>query len=371
MNKILDLISNFFEIKNEEKESETVEESVKEEDQKKGERVIKLTEVIDFVRELEAYYTNDIFKKRTDYINNSLTEDWGIFLKKKIQEYEFAVKLIIEIKEKLLEKERSCKDLYGKVSYSFFDELENEKFNLIFQEAFEIVEELMIVNVIPELDHVIRNRLVSYQQNWKLDDKNLSEITSLRIIERKGNIETYQFGNFQKEVIDTGMTKELLPQQLRAIKKMKVQVSFKNPFIDTVWIRCVTVNRQQLEFLKKTTAFVNDWEDNSQDNLIYDIVQYSEIEYYIRAIVQLILARKDYIVITIINPNISILPFIKEAIEIDDASRKVKVTNKMTFLLSERTKYDDNLQFAYLSKRHSLQKLDFHSFNDFVRKFLK
>ena len=34
---------------------------------------IKLSEVTDFIRELESYYTNDIFKERSEFINANLS----------------------------------------------------------------------------------------------------------------------------------------------------------------------------------------------------------------------------------------------------------------------------------------------------------
>ena len=321
---------------------------------------------------MEAYYTNDIFKQRSAYINNSLTEEQAIFLKKKIKEYEVAVKLITEIKEKLLEKERGCKELWGKASYSFYSELENAKLKDTFEEAFEIVKQLTAVNVIPELDEIISKRLISYKKSWKLDEKDIPKNTSLRIIKREENIETYQFGDFQKKVIDEDSMKELLPEQLSTINKMTVQLSFKDPSVSNIWIRCAVIKRHQLEFLKKSTIFPNDWENDRKEEIIFDIVDCCDIEYYIRAIMQLLISRKDYLVISIINPNATFSQIVKDVVEVDLQNRKVKIIDKMTFLLSERTgAYGDNLQVAYISRKQNLQKLMFFSFSDFVGNFLK
>lgn len=372
-NKIIELISDFFNIdekneeNNESKENITVEPEV----QEQAEQQVELSSVIDFVRELEAYYTNDIFKKRSAYINNSLTEDEAIFLKKKIKEYEVSVKLITDIKEKLIEKERGCKELWGKTSYSFYSELENAKLKNTFEEAFEIVKQLTAVNVIPELDDIISKRLITYKKSWKLDE-NIPKNTSLRIIKREGNIETYQFGAFQKKVIDEDLGKELLPEQLSAINKINIQLSFKDPSVSNVWIRCAVIKRRQLEFLKKSTIFPNDWENDASEEIIYDIVDCCDIEYYIRAIMQLLISKKDYLVISIINPNSTFSRIVKDDVEVDLENRRVKIIDKMNFLLSERTGvYGDNLQVAYISRKQNLQKLMFFSFSDFVGNFLK
>lgn len=337
-------------------------------------RVDKTPEIatlIDFVRELEAYYTNDIFKAKSSYINQELSEDQVSFLKKKIQMYEIAVHMITNIKENLLEKERSCQELWGKTSYSFYEELEKIKMKDIFSEVFEIAQQLTTVNVIPELDTIIEKRLFFYKESWEIEGKDIPINTSVRIIEKKGNIEKYQFGKFTKEIIEEGSGKVLSPEQLSAIKNLKVKISFENPARDNLWIRCTTINRRQLEHLKKTTFFENDWENGLKDEFVYDIVQYDEIEYYIRAVMELILPRKDFVVISIVNPNMFFSQLTKDSVFVDLENRKVKVIDRMKFLLRERTgEYGDNLQFEYVSRKQNLSEINFQPYKDFINNFL-
>lgn len=371
-NKILERISKFFELDEESEEDKKAENEVIEETQVRTEKYIELSVVIDFIRELEAYYTNDLFKQKANYINSILSDDQKIFLKKKIQEYEIAVKLIAEIKDGLLHKERECKELWGKTSYSFYNELEKVKLKTILDDTFNIVKQIVSINVVPELDEIIIKRLEMYKNSWKIDCTTLPKNTSLRIVERKGKIETYQFGDFRKEIIDVNQKNELLPAQLSAIKKIEVQILFQEPAVDSIWIRCTAIERQQLEYLKRSTFFLNDWENGIENEIVYDIVKCCDIEDYIRAILQLLLARKSYVIISIINPNSNIFQLLKDTVEVDIQNSKVRVVDQMAFLLPERTGvYGDNLQFECVSRKQKLEKLSFCSFKDFVDNFLK
>ena len=378
-NKILSIIYDFFEIDKEKGEDEikqntttNVCENTEVEQQERVDKRIELSIVIDFVREIEAYYTNDIFKQKSDYINNSsLSDNQVIFLNKKIKEYEEAVKLIIDIKEKLLKKENGYKELWRKTSYSFYNELEDIKLKEILYDSFEIVKQLAVVNVAPELDEIIKKRLESYKKSWKIEGVIIPKNASVRIIGRKENIDIYQFGEFQKEIIDIDSSVDLLPEQISAIKKLKVKILFENPANNYIWIRCATINRTQLEYLKKTTFFKNDWENGIEEELIYDIVDCSDIEFYIKSMVQLLLPRKSYIIISIVNPNYEILQIVKDAIVMDMEKRRVKIIDKMSFLSQERTGiYKDNLQIECVSRKYGLEELCFQSYIDFISKFL-
>lgn len=369
-NKILDTIYNFFEI--DKKNNNATENPVTEtENEVREEKQIEISVVIDFVRELEAYYTNDIFKQKSDYINDvSLTDDQVKFLKKKIQEYEYAVKLIVGIKEELLQIDRGYKELWRKSSYSFYDELESAKLKDILFEAFKVVKQLAAINAIPDLDEIIRKRLVSYQKSWNLEGEDIPKNTGLRIIDKKDNIETYRFGDFQKEIIESSSYHNLLIEQLRAIRNLKIKLLFESPANNNVWIRCTTINRQQLEYLKRTTFFYNDWENVVRDEIVFDIVECNDIEYYVRAMLELLLPRKSYVIISIMNPNFEILDLLKDVIEVDSQNRKVKIIDKMAFLLPERTGYKDNLQIECVSRKQRLEEITFKSYSDFINKFI-
>lgn len=364
-NKILKLISGFFEVDKENKKDKSENVSVSSNTNERNSAIVELAEVIDFIRELEAYYTNDIFKLKSSYISNSLLEDELILFRKKAQQYEIFIKVIIEIKEKLIEKERECKELWGKASYSFYEELENAKLQDVYRKAFEIVIQINCINIIPELDEIIKKRLEMYKESWKMYDCCIPRNTSLRLTKRNGNIETYQFGDFTKDIIDTNLEKDLLPEQLSAINKLKI--SFQKPPLGDVWIRCVVIGRKQLEFIKRTTIFKNDWENGIEEEIVYDIVNCQDVEYYIKAMLQLLLLRNSYVIISIINPNDNML----DCVEMNLEQKRVRVIDKMKFLLSERINYGDNLQFEIISKKSSLEKLKFHSYSNFIKNFLK
>lgn len=367
-NKILKMLTEIFEPN---ERSEDLENTVssKQEENESEEETIKLSVVIDFVRELEGYYINDIFKKRSSFMNDSITDEQASFLKKKIRQYEISLQEITNIKNKLLEKERNCRELWAKSSYSFYSELETDKLKNVFYEVFEIIRFLLLINVNPELDDIIERRLETYKESWNIVNVSVEKNTTLRIMAMNNGIETYVFGDFKKQIISA--KDELSLEQLELIRKLKIKFSFANP-INRYWIHCSTISRTQLNFLKKTTVFPNDWEQNRENQIIYDIVEQNQIDYYIKAILQLLLNRKDFVLISLINPNEAFYEKVKNAIEIDSENKIVKVSDPMKFLFQERNGvYEDNLQFAVISKKKKLETLCFCSFKDFQSNFLK
>ena len=342
-------------------------------DQKQNEDTpIKLSEVTDFIRELESYYTNDIFKERSEFINANLSEDEIVLLKKRIAEDEGALEDISCIKDKVIEQERSCSEIWGKSSYSFYDKLESRKLEEIFKETFEIIKKLVDANVKEELDEIIVDRLEVYYKSWKIGSEFTIPInTGLRIksrsLNKKTNLkeEVYQFGVFQKRVIAEDEN-TLLKEQIEALKKMQIQIS-ELANTQSVWIRCVTITREQLNFIKKTLVFPNDWEVGENDKLTYDIVNTEELEYYIRSVLQLILSKKDYVLISMLIPNSNLLQGI---VRVDDAERKVTILDKEKYVLMERNGAYNNLKFNFISRKEDLRQLSFISYEIFVKPFL-
>lgn len=343
-------------------------------DQKQNEDTpIKLSEVTDFIRELESYYTNDIFKERSEFINANLSEDEIVLLKKRIAEDEGALEDISCIKDKVIEQERSCSEIWGKSSYSFYDKLESRKLEEIFKETFEIIKKLVDANVKEELDEIIVDRLEVYYKSWKIGSEFTIPInTGLRIksrsLNKKTNLkeEVYQFGVFQKRIIAEDEN-TLLKEQIDALKKMQIQIS-ELANTQSVWIRCVTITREQLNFIKKTLVFPNDWEVGENDKLTYDIVNTEELEYYIRSVLQLILSKKDYVLISMLIPNSNLLQGI---VRVDDAERKVTILDKEKYVLMERNgAYKNNLKFNFISRKEDLRQLSFISYETFVKPFL-
>lgn len=368
--KVLKAIADFFILEEDEEETQD-KEVVESKEQERTDKPIELSEVIEFIRELESYYTNDIFKEKSEYIDSVLSEPEIIFFQKKIKGYEIAMKSIVDIKEKLLEKERGFRELWGKATYSFYNELEKQKLKETLEESYEIVSQINAINVIPELDSIIQKRIETYQKSWNIISNNIPRNTSLRIISRIGNIETYQFGQYQKQIIDSQNYHELLPEQINAIKDSSIKLKFKQPTKSGIWIHCATIERNKLEYVKRTTIFTNDWEEAMANQIVYDIVEYQNIEYYIKSILQLLLPRKTYVIMSIINPNEEIYRKIEHAIEKDELNRKVKIINKQAFLLPERTgEYGDNLQFVYISRKQQIKEIVFRPFTEFINNFI-
>ena len=365
LDKLIELI-NSEEGENEEKKEITSQEDklIKNEDSQ-----IKISEVTNFIRELESYYTADIFKERSNFINANLSEEEIIFQKKKIAEDEEALEDISAIKEEVIKQERSCSDIWGKSSYSFYDELETRKLEEIFKKTFEIVKKLVEANTKEELDETILKRIEKYYKSWKIGGEFITPInTRVRIKDRKSNKETYQFGAFQKIILAED-EKNIIKEQLDSIKKMNIQIK-KLPSTK-VWIRCVTITRSQLNFIKKTLVFQNDWEVGEKDKLTYDIVYTNEIEYYIRGILQLILQRKEYVLISILVPSRELMQQLSQMISIDDEERKVTILDKPKYILMERNgAYKDNLIFKLLSRKDSLKQVSFICYESFVKNFL-
>lgn len=368
-NKILKMLSELFEQNEENERSENSENTVSKQKEKRVEETIQLSVVTDFVRELEGYYINDLFKQRSTFMNDFITDEQAAFLKKKIRQYEIALQEITNIKNKLIEKERDCQEIWAKSSYSFYSELEKNKLKNVFYETFEIIRFLLFINVIPELDEIIGIRLKAYKESWNIVNVSIEKNTNLRIVAIQDGIETYLFGDFKKQIVSA--RNEISLEQLDLIRRLKIKFCFTNP-INKYWIHCATITRQQLNFLKKTTVFPNDWEKGRENQIIYDIVEQSQLEYYIKAILQLLINKKDFVIISLINPNEVFYEKVKDAVEINSENQIVTVLDTMKFLLQERNGvYENNLQFAFISKKQKLETLSFCSFKDFQSNFLK
>ena len=71
--KVLKAIADFFILEEDEEETQD-KEVVESKEQERTDKPIELSEVIEFIRELESYYTNDIFKEKSEYIDSVLSE---------------------------------------------------------------------------------------------------------------------------------------------------------------------------------------------------------------------------------------------------------------------------------------------------------
>lgn len=378
MGKLLDMISDFFDPRSDERNDElesTANENLEvRENDAVGEstaEVIELSVVINFVRELESYYTNDIFKLNSDYIGNvQMSDDEIAFVKKKIAEYQAAVDLIELVKKELLQLESKLRDIFGKSSYEFYDELVEEEKESTFKNAFHIVCKLMSINVIPKLDRIIQKRLEEYKKSWEITE-DVPPNTSLRLLDRNRNLETYKVCYFEKKIQIPDMEKELLPEQLMAIDQIQINhLAFDNPASGKVWIRFSTVSRKQLEYLKKSTIFPINW-DAENNGICYDIVDTSVLEAYIKSMIRLLIMQDDYIVISLVNPNSEMVQQLGSIVDVDEDNKKVIVIDRMAFLSNERTgTYKDNLQFELISRKGNMKSISFKSYYGFICNFI-
>lgn len=374
MSKLVELLSGFFGINDEEvdetqnntDESTAVQSTTAEES--KAEEKIELSTVIDFVRELEAFYTSDIFKLNSDYISNTdLSADETAFIKKKAAEYQSAVNSIELIKDQLLREDSKFKEMLGKSNYSFYDSLVSEERESTYENAFSIVSRLISVNVNPNLDRIIEERLRQYMLSWKIEGK-LPVNMSLRLLDRKANVETYQIGKITKQIILPDREVELLPEQLEAIDQIAIkQIPFSNP-ANTIWVRITPVQRKHLDYLKKSTIFPSVY-STEETGICYDAIEPECLEVYLRAMFRLLLSREEFMVISIINPNNEMCQLIK-GITIDE--NRVTINDKASFLMKERTgEFKDNLQFGLVSKKQNLKKVEFQSYTEFISYFIQ
>lgn len=377
MGKLLDMISDFFDPRSDERngelentENENLEVRENEDTMGSTTEIIELSVVINFVRELESYYTNDIFKLNSDYIGNvQMSDDEIAFVKKKIAEYQAAVDLIELVKKQLIQEENKLRDIFGKSSYGFYDELVEEEKESTFKNAFHIVCKLMSINVIPKLDKIIQKRLEEYKASWRIAE-DVPPNTSLRLLDRSGKSETYKVCDFEKKIRISQNERELLQEQLVAIDQIQINPFALNNPTSKVWVRVATVSRKQLEYLKKSTVFPINW-DTESNGICYDIVDISIFEAYIKSMIKLLIMYDDYIVISLVNPNSEMVQQLGNVVEVDEDAKKVTITDKMAFLSYERTGiYKDNLQFELISRKGNLKSISFKSYYDFICKFI-
>lgn len=339
-------------INNTDSGQENRENTTIENDEPKEETGTTLQDVMNFVAELQSYYYNDICKMQTDLLTQgTLTESEVKFINKKVKQDKIALKQIDEIFDLIQQKEREYHTIWRKSSYSFYDEIEKNKLTDVQQKVFNIIIKLCEVNTKPELEEIIRKRIDTYQQAWSIDSQ-LSIPKNYNAIFLEGNcgIEKYRFGNFKKQVYSDMNEYTLSARQLDEIRALKVEFE-EEIRTDVVWIRVSSVTRFQLNYMRRTCIIDNDWEYDSDETkaLKFDIVNLNEMEEYIKGILQIVLKRKTYAVISLINPTTDMLRVIGPTLKKGD---KIEIIKKYGFCLKERSGvYKGNLMTARIDRR--------------------
>lgn len=341
---------------------------------KPNERIPTLQDVIKFVSELQSYYYNDICKIQTESLTrDDISEDEEQFLKKKVVQESIAMSQIDEILREVIKCEREYQSIWGKSVYSFYNEIEKEKLKEVQEKVFKVIIKLNQVNVKEELETVIPDRLEHYRKSWNLSkDIIIPDNNSLIILSREKQEETYKFGRFKKVVYAKDKPQyKFSSEQLKAINNIKVNINFES-LSEEIWVYCSSVTRAQLNSMKRTSIFLNDWEkvvEEQENTYVFDIVKVTELEEYLKGILQLLLIRKTYVVISIINPNDYMRKLLKGRIKLNQKEDKVAIKG-LKFILDERNgSYKNNLQVIRVDRRNIPNKLEFTPFIEFKKTY--
>lgn len=333
-----------------------------------------LQDVIHFVSELQSYYYNDICKIQTESLTRSdINEDEEEFLKKKVIQESIAMSQIDMILQEIVKCEREYQSIWGKSVYSFYNEIEKEKLKEVQEKVFKIIIKLNQVNVKLELETIILDRLEYYRKAWELSkDIVIPTNNSLVILSRENGEETYKFGRFKKTICadNNSIKYKFSSTQVKAIQNIKVNISFESSS-EEIWVHCSNVTRAELNFMKKTSIFSNDWEksieEQAKSSVAFDVVKVTDFEEYLKGILQLLLMRKTYVVISVINPNNYMKKLLKDRIKLYEKESKVLIKG-LKFILDERKGlYDDNLQVVRIDRRNIPENLEFIPFMEFKK----
>ena len=184
------------------------------------------------------------------------------------------------------------------------------------------------------------------------------------MVDGDDGIEKYQFGEFSKNVIANHNDKALSPVQLDRIRTMDFE--FENEIqADTVWVYVSSVSRLQLNYMRRTCFIDNKWEyePDKQDGLFLDIVRVNDLDQYLKGVLQIVLTKGNYAVISIVIPANNMKRIIGPTEQKGD---KVEICKKYRFYLKERRGlYKDNLLTTRVDRRDIPEKLRFVSYLEF------
>lgn len=355
-------------------ESETIDENRSEdlvkEDTQEEEASPSLQDAINFIVELQSYYYNDICKMQSDLlVQTSLSQNRVNFINKKIKQEQQALSQIDVLLEIVKQNEREYQSVWKKSIYSFYDEIEKTKLLSVQKKVFEILLKLYEINTKEELKSVIQGRLEKYKDAWNINGNfELPVNVNAILIDEADGIEKYSFGRFCKYVYASNTDKVLTPKQLDAIRKLSLEFENKIP-TNNVWVYVSSCARYKLNFMRRTCILGNDWEykPETEKGLFFDVIQVKDLEEYLKGVLQIVLARKTYSVISIVVPTMEMINVIGET---KQEEGKVKICKEYRFILKERSGlYKENLLTARIDRRCIPEKLKFISFLKFKRDY--
>lgn len=329
-----------------------------------------LQDAVNFVAELQSYYYNDICKMQTDLVvQTSMTQSEVSFVNKKIKQDQVALSQIDEILNLVKENEREYQSIWRKSVYSFYDEIERAKLATVQEKVFSIILRLCVVNTKPELKSIILNRIQKYKEAWNIRGEiQIPTNFNVVLVDGKNGVEKYQFGEFTKNVIANKDDKVLSSVQLDKIRAMDFEVEEVFP-TDKVWVYVSSVTRLQLNYMRRTCFIDNTWEyDPDEDkNLCLDVVKVADLDQYLKGILQIVLTKRNFAVISIVIPT----NYMKRIIgPTEQRGDKVEICKRYRFYLKERSGlYKGNLLTARVDRRNIPEKLQFVSYIKFRKAY--
>ena len=325
-----------------------------------------LQDAINFTYELQSYYYNDICKMQSDLLlKTSLAQTRINFINKKIKQEQVILSQIDNLIKIIKQYEKEYQEIWKKSIYSFYDEIEKTKLSGVQKKVFEILLKLYEINTKEELKSVIKGRLEKYKIAWNIGGniKLPININAILVDEANG-IEKYNFGEFSKYVYASDSDKVLTSKQLDKIKKLNVTFE-KEIFTNSLWVYVSSCERYKLNFMRRTCILGNDWEyiPETEKGLFFDVIRTKDLEQYLKGILQIVLAKRTYAVISIVVPTEEMLGTIGE---IKRQEGRTKICKRYRFILKERDGiYKENLLTARIDRRHIPEELRFISYLKF------
>lgn len=332
-------------------------------------KVITLDDVGNFVAEIQSYYVNDNFKLQSDYISDSQCEIKANFLQKKLYYEKMAENRITSILKEIRKIEASSRAIWGKSIYSFYEELEKNQMETVYNQVFSLIIQLRAVNAKKELDPIILARLEKYRNSWNISQTiEIPESLAINIISVDEEKEVYQIGTHNVEVKANQNVKRILnDSESDKIANMEFELEFENPS-EFFMIKFASITRKQMNLLSKTAILPNNWQYGENNKACFFVVKRNELEHFVKSITQMILPFNQYLVISIMNLNSYMKSILQNNI-IED-NKKIELKNIFTFVWKERgEEFKDNWKVAYIKRKYIPKKLVFQNFNELRKNF--
>lgn len=331
--------------------------------------VITLDDVGNFVAELQSYYANDYFKLQSEYISNSPTEAKASFLNKKMYFEKLAETKITTILNEIRRIESSTRGIWGKSIYSFYEELEKEQMENVYEQVFSLIIQLRAINVKKELDPIILSRLEKYRTSWNISNTiEIPENSAVNILSVDEEKESYQIGTHIVNFKVNNHVKRVLSQtENDKIANMKVELEFDDPG-EFIMVRFANVDRKTMNRLSKTAILPDSCQFYEEPKIRFFVVKKNELNNFIKSVLQISLSFNQYFVITVMNMNSYVSNLLSDVVIKKD--RIIEVKDSFTFIFNERSElYKDNLKVAYIKRKYIPEEMFFYNSNELRKMF--